>query len=58
MGPDAPGSPHTGPAAPTAGKPPLWPLLTRALLPYRDLNHNELHQFPVAIRTLGRLQEL
>ncbi|KAJ8778521.1 hypothetical protein J1605_013490 [Eschrichtius robustus] len=24
----------------------------------RDLNYNQLHEFPVAIRTLGRLQEL
>lgn len=33
------------------------PTVTAALL-CRDLNHNELQEFPVAIRTLGRLQEL
>lgn len=36
---------------------PLAPLTT-TLLPSRDLNHNDLREFPVAIRTLGRLQEL
>ena len=59
------GEMHTSSRVPpgTAGSthsrgPPLWPLLMRALLPSRDLNHNELREFPVAIRTLGRLQEL
>ena len=29
-----------------------------ACLLSRDLNYNQLHEFPVAIQTLGRLQEL
>ena len=33
------------------------PRVTTRLLS-RDLNYNQLHEFPVAIRTLGRLQEL
>lgn len=32
--------------------------LTTLCSPCRDLNHNDLQEFPVAIRTLGRLQEL
>ena len=40
-----------GPRAPGA------PTVTARLLS-RDLNCNQLHEFPVAIQTLGRLQEL
>lgn len=33
-------------------------LMTALAFRPRDLNYNELQEFPVAIRTLGRLQEL